>query len=122
MVQQLRVDVNSSSKICTGDQLQGTRQMRDGQAGKPREHLKRLRLPMPGETEIQPNPKDRESVANQLRLTCPGALTHRATMDAAPLLTEAWRILRAEYVGSFGARLGNMVREVVCPRDQYWPM
>ena len=31
---------------------------------------------------------------------------------------EAWRLLRADYVGSSGARLGNMVREVVCPRDQ----
>ena len=30
---------------------------------------------------------------------------------------EAWRLLRAEYSGSSGARLGNMVREMVCPRD-----
>ena len=30
---------------------------------------------------------------------------------------EAWRLLRAEYAGSSGARLGNMVREVVCPRS-----
>ena len=28
-------------------------------------------------------------------------------------------MLRAEYTGSTGARLGNMVREVVCPRDQW---
>ena len=27
---------------------------------------------------------------------------------------EAWRLLRAEYAGSSGARMGNMVREVVC--------
>ena len=33
--------------------------------------------------------------------------------------TEAWRLLCAEYAGSSGARLGNMVREVVCPRDQW---
>ena len=32
---------------------------------------------------------------------------------------EAWRLLRAEYAGSSGARLGNMVREVVCTRDQW---
>ena len=32
---------------------------------------------------------------------------------------EAWRLLRAEYAGSSSARLGNMVREVVCPRDQW---
>ena len=32
---------------------------------------------------------------------------------------EPWRLLRAEYAGSSGARLGNMVREVVCPRDQW---
>ena len=32
---------------------------------------------------------------------------------------EAWRLLRAEYAGSSGVRLGNMVREVVCPRDQW---
>ena len=32
---------------------------------------------------------------------------------------EAWRLLRAEYAGSSGARLGNMVREVVCRRDQW---
>ena len=32
---------------------------------------------------------------------------------------EAWRFLRAKYAGSSGARLGNMVREVVCPRDQW---
>ena len=31
---------------------------------------------------------------------------------------EAWRLLHAEYAVSSGARLGNMVREVVCPRDQ----
>ena len=31
---------------------------------------------------------------------------------------EAWRLLRAEYANSSGAKLGNMVREVVCPRDQ----
>ena len=31
---------------------------------------------------------------------------------------EAWRLLRAEYAGSSGAHLGNMVREVVCPRDR----
>ena len=30
---------------------------------------------------------------------------------------EAWR-LRAEYAGSSGARLGIMMREVVCPSDQ----
>ena len=32
---------------------------------------------------------------------------------------EAWRLLRVEYAGTTGARLGNMVREVVCPRDQW---
>ena len=32
---------------------------------------------------------------------------------------EAWRLLRAEHAGSSGVRLGNMVREVVCPRDQW---
>ena len=32
---------------------------------------------------------------------------------------EAWRLLRSEHAGSSGARLGNMVREVVCPRDQW---
>ena len=32
---------------------------------------------------------------------------------------EAWRLLRAKYAESSGARLGNMVREVVCPRDQW---
>ena len=57
------------------------------------EHLKRLRLPMTGETRTQPNPKHLEFVANQLALTgamtrpTPGVLSHRATMDATPLLT-----------------------------------
>ena len=61
--------------------------------GKPDEHLKRLRLPMTGETRIQPNPKHLEFVAAQLGLTGaktrppPGVLSHRATMDATPLLT-----------------------------------
>ena len=32
---------------------------------------------------------------------------------------EAWRLFRAEYAGSSGARLGNMVREVVRPGDQW---
>ena len=57
------------------------------------EHLKRLRLPMAGETRTQPNPKHLEFVANQLGLTgaktrpTPGVLSHRATMDATPVLT-----------------------------------
>ena len=59
---------------------------------KPYEDLKRLRIPMTEETRIQPNPKYLKSVANRLGLTCakrptPGVLTHRATMDATPLLT-----------------------------------
>ena len=63
------------------------------ETGKPYEHLKRPRLPMSGETRIQPNPKYLESVANQLGLTCaktrptPGVLPHCAAMDATPLLT-----------------------------------
>ena len=32
---------------------------------------------------------------------------------------EAWRLPRPEHAGSSGARLGDMVREVVCPRDQW---
>ena len=31
---------------------------------------------------------------------------------------EAWRLLHVEYAGSTGARLVNMVRELVCPKDQ----
>ena len=48
---------------------------------------------MTGETRTQPNPKHLEFVANQLGLTgaktrpTPGVLSHRATMDATPLLT-----------------------------------
>ena len=61
--------------------------------GKPYEHLKRLRLPMTGETRIQPKPEHLEFVADQLGLTSaktrpiPGVQSHRATMDATPLLT-----------------------------------
>ena len=32
---------------------------------------------------------------------------------------KVWTLLRAEYAGSSGARLGNIVREVVCSRDQW---
>ena len=32
---------------------------------------------------------------------------------------EAWRLLHAEYARSSGARLGNMVRDVVCPRERW---
>ena len=32
---------------------------------------------------------------------------------------EAWRLLHTENAGSSGARLGNMVREVVCPREHW---
>ena len=57
------------------------------------EHLKRLRLSMTGETRTEPNLKHLEFVANQLGLTSaktrstPGVLSHRATMDATPLMT-----------------------------------
>ena len=30
-----------------------------------------------------------------------------------------WRLLHAEYAGSSGARLGTIVRDVVCPREQW---
>ena len=32
---------------------------------------------------------------------------------------EGWRLLHTEYAGSSGARLGNMVRDVVCPREHW---
>ena len=32
---------------------------------------------------------------------------------------EAWRRLHTEFAGSSGARLGNMVRDVVCPREHW---
>ena len=63
------------------------------ETGKPYEHLKRLRLPMIGETRVQPNPKHLDFVATQLGLTgaktrpTAGVLSYRATMDATPLLT-----------------------------------
>ena len=44
------------------------------------------------------------------------SIVHFTTRRAG---AEAWRLLRAEYARSSGARLGNMVREVVCPRDQW---
>ena len=62
------------------------------ETGTPYEHLKRLRLPMTGETRMQPNPKYLEFVANQLGLTgaktrpTPGVPSHRATTDATLLL------------------------------------
>ena len=38
-------------------------------------------------------------------------------LTARGTAAEAWRLLHAEYAGSSGARLGNMVRDVVCPRE-----
>ena len=32
---------------------------------------------------------------------------------------EAWKFPHTEYAGSSGARLGNMVRDVVCPREHW---
>ena len=32
---------------------------------------------------------------------------------------EAWRLPHTEYAGSSGARLANMVRDVVCPREHW---
>ena len=32
---------------------------------------------------------------------------------------EAWRLLHTEYAGPSGPRLGNMVRDVVCPREHW---
>ena len=73
---------------------------------KPYEHLKRLRLPMTGETRIQPNPKHLDFVANQLGLTSAktrptsGVLSHRATMGATPLLTDDDARLKRSCVGA----------------------
>ena len=60
--------------------------------GKPSENLKRLRTLMTDATRTQPDIKYLEYVANPLELTgaktrpTRGDLTHRATMDATPLL------------------------------------
>ena len=74
--------------------------------GTPYEHLKRLRIPMTDETRIQPYAQYLESVAYQLGLSgantrpTPGVLTHRATMDATPLLTTDGTRLYRSCVGA----------------------
>ena len=78
------------------------------ETGKPYEHLKRLRLPMIGETRIQPIPKHLEFVANHLGLT----KAHRATMDATPLLTADDARLYRSCVGALMYCVGSSRRSV----------
>ena len=72
---------------------------RDGcELGKPYEHIKKLPIPMTDKPRIQLVTTYLQCAAYQLRLTggttrrTPRVLTHRATMDAAPLLTNDTRL------------------------------
>ena len=92
------------------------------ETGKPCAHLKRLRLPMTGETRIQPNPKHLKFVANHLGPTgaktrpTSGVLSRRARMDATPLLTADDARLYRSCVGALMGveTAGGVYDEVHC--------